>query len=101
MNEALTTPSACEYALSLKQPWATLLVFGPKTIEAFRQALAGAQTIVWNGTLGVAEMPNFAKGTNAIIEMLVERTRAGATTWHFTPSAMNCQYKTSPVGPAS
>ena len=35
---------------------------------------------MWNGTLGVAEMPAFAKGTNAIIEMLVERTREGATT---------------------
>jgi phosphoglycerate kinase len=57
-----------------------ILDIGPKTIEAFRQALAGAQTIVWNGTLGVAEMPNFAKGTDAIIDILVERTRAGATT---------------------
>ncbi len=57
-----------------------ILDIGPITIDAFREALAGAQTIVWNGTLGVAEMPAFAKGTNAIIEILVERTRAGATT---------------------
>jgi phosphoglycerate kinase len=57
-----------------------ILDIGPKTIAAFREALEGAQTIVWNGTLGVAEMPAFAKGTNAIIEILVERTRAGATT---------------------
>lgn len=57
-----------------------ILDIGPRTIEAFREALADAQTIVWNGTLGVAEMPAFAKGTNAIIEILVERTRAGATT---------------------
>jgi len=57
-----------------------ILDIGPKTIEAFREALANAQTIVWNGTLGVAEMPAFAKGTNAIIEILAERTRAGATT---------------------
>ncbi len=57
-----------------------ILDIGPKTIEAFREALADAQTIVWNGTLGVAEMPAFAKGTNAIIEILAERTRAGATT---------------------
>ncbi len=56
-----------------------ILDIGPITIDAFREALAGAQTIVWNGTLGVAEMPAFAKGTNAIIEILVERTRAGAT----------------------
>ncbi len=57
-----------------------ILDIGPKTIEAFREALADAQTIVWNGTLGVAEMPVFAKGTNAIIEILAERTRADATT---------------------
>jgi phosphoglycerate kinase len=57
-----------------------ILDIGPKTIEAFREALANAQTIVWNGTLGVAEMPAFAKGTNALIEILAERTRAGATT---------------------
>ena len=36
--------------------------------------------IIWNGTLDVAEMPSFAKGTNAVTDMLVERTRAGATT---------------------
>ena len=57
-----------------------ILDIGPQTIDAFREALAGAQTIVWNGTLGVAEMPAFAKGTNAIIEILAERTGAGATT---------------------
>jgi phosphoglycerate kinase len=57
-----------------------ILDIGPKTIDAFREALAGAQTIVWNGTLGVAEMPAFAEGTNAIIEILAERTGAGATT---------------------
>src|SRR5947199_4458796 len=57
-----------------------IMDIGPATIAVFRQALEGAETIVWNGTLGVAEMPAFAKGTNAIIEMLVERTREGATT---------------------
>ena len=57
-----------------------IMDIGPATIAVFRQALKGAETIVWNGTLGVAEMPAFAKGTNAIIETLVERTREGATT---------------------
>ncbi|MFL5653000.1 MAG: phosphoglycerate kinase [Ktedonobacteraceae bacterium] len=57
-----------------------IMDIGPATIAVFRQALEGAETIVWNGTLGVAEMPAFAKGTNAIIETLVERTREGATT---------------------
>jgi phosphoglycerate kinase len=57
-----------------------ILDIGPATLDQFRAALAGAQTIVWNGTVGVAEMPAFARGTNALIEILAERTRAGATT---------------------
>jgi phosphoglycerate kinase len=57
-----------------------ILDIGPASIERFRQALAPAKTIVWNGTLGVAEFPEFAKGTNAVIDMLIERTREGATT---------------------
>src|SRR6266550_6771627 len=57
-----------------------ILDIGPKAIEAFQKALSNARTIVWNGTLGVAEMPAFAKGTDAIIEILASRTRAGATT---------------------
>ncbi|HET9920626.1 MAG TPA: phosphoglycerate kinase [Ktedonobacteraceae bacterium] len=57
-----------------------ILDIGPETVQCFREALENAETIVWNGTLGVAEMPAFAKGTDAVIEMLVERTRAGATT---------------------
>jgi phosphoglycerate kinase len=57
-----------------------IMDIGPKTVAAFQQALADAQTIIFNGTLGVAEWPAFAKGTAAIIETLTERTKAGATT---------------------
>ena len=57
-----------------------ILDIGPETIKAFSTALEDAQTIVWNGTLGVAEMPAFAKGTDAIIDILAQRTAAGATT---------------------
>ncbi len=62
------------------QPGWRIMDIGPRTIEEFRNALANAKTIVWNGTLGVAEMHNFARGTDAIIEILAERTQAGATT---------------------
>jgi len=64
---------------AVPQGW-RILDIGPATVESFRQALANAQTIVWNGTLGVAEFPAFAKGTDAIIEILSERTKAGALT---------------------
>jgi phosphoglycerate kinase len=57
-----------------------IMDIGPQTVAAFRQALADAQTIIFNGTLGVAEWAAFAKGTDAIIEALAERTSAGATT---------------------
>jgi phosphoglycerate kinase len=57
-----------------------ILDVGPQTIVAFGEILADAQTIVWNGTLGVAEFPAFAQGTNALIGLLVERTAQAATT---------------------
>ena len=57
-----------------------ILDIGPKTVEAFRAVLNDAQTIIFNGTMGVAEFPAFAKGTNAVIEALAEATRRGATT---------------------
>ncbi len=48
------------------------LDIGPKTIELFSDAVKSAKTVVWNGPMGVFEMPNFAKGTNAIAKVLSE-----------------------------
>ena len=48
------------------------LDIGPKTIELFSEVLKDAKTVVWNGPMGVFEMPNFAKGTNAIAMMLAD-----------------------------
>ena len=48
------------------------LDIGEKTIALYKDALKDAKTVVWNGPMGVFEMPNFAKGTNAIAEMLAE-----------------------------
>jgi len=53
---------------------------GPASVAAIRQALTGAQTILWNGPLGVFENPAFAEGTLAVAAMLAERTAAGART---------------------
>jgi phosphoglycerate kinase len=66
-------------ATAVPQGW-RILDIGPTTVQSFRETLAKAQTIVWNGTLGVAEMPAFAKGTEDTIQILIERTQAGATT---------------------
>ncbi len=48
------------------------LDIGPKSIELFSDAIKDAKTVVWNGPMGVFEMPNFAKGTNTIAEKLAE-----------------------------
>ena len=45
---------------------------GPKTIDAFRQVLRDAKTVVWNGPLGVFEVEPFAKGTEVIAADLAE-----------------------------
>jgi phosphoglycerate kinase len=55
------------------------LDIGPKTIETYRQKVAGAKTIVWNGPMGVFEMPAFAKGTLEIAKAIAAATTAGAT----------------------
>ena len=46
------------------------LDIGPKSIALFSDALKDAKTVVWNGPMGVFEMPNFSKGTKAIAEVL-------------------------------
>ena len=48
-----------------------------KTIELYKQTLAGAKLIVWNGPVGVFEFPKFATGTFALAKLLAE---SGATT---------------------
>lgn len=56
------------------------LDIGPKSIELFDSVLDDAKTVVWNGPMGVFEMPNFAKGTLAIGEKLAEVTKKNDAT---------------------
>ncbi len=46
------------------------LDIGPKTIELFRNELAGAKTVFWNGPMGVFEKPEFAVGTEEVCKTL-------------------------------
>ena len=55
------------------------LDIGPKTVATFRQKIAGAKMIVWNGPMGVFEMPPFASGTMEIARAIADATTAGAT----------------------
>ncbi len=56
------------------QPDEMGLDIGPKTRELFTEALKDAKTVVWNGPMGVFEMPNFAAGTIAVAKALAEIT---------------------------
>lgn len=54
------------------------LDIGPKTISLFKETLTGAKTVVWNGPMGVTEMPAFAIGTEGIGAYLADLVTAGA-----------------------
>jgi phosphoglycerate kinase len=56
------------------------LDIGPDSIKVFQDALADCKTVIWNGPMGVFEMSNFAKGTEAIARSLADLTKNGATT---------------------
>jgi len=49
---------------------------GPKTIEDFTGAIAGAGTVIWNGPMGVFEFPAFANGTNAVAKAMADQKDA-------------------------
>lgn len=51
---------------------------GPQTLENFKKVILNSKTILWNGPIGVFEMPNFAKGTIAIGNFIDEATKNGA-----------------------
>jgi phosphoglycerate kinase len=55
------------------------LDIGPRTIALYGVEIAKAKTIVWNGPMGVFEMPAFAKGTLAIAKAVASATDGGAT----------------------
>ena len=51
---------------------------GAQTLASIEAALADVKTVLWNGPLGVFEIPSFAHGTNAIARFLAARAEAGA-----------------------
>jgi 3-phosphoglycerate kinase len=65
-NDAKTKISSVD---SIDKDWMALDI-GPETIKRFRQELANAKTIVWNGPIGVFEFDKFANGTREIAEAI-------------------------------
>jgi phosphoglycerate kinase len=55
------------------------LDIGPKSIALYAAEISKAKTIVWNGPMGVFEMPAFAKGTLEVAKAVAAATQAGAT----------------------
>jgi phosphoglycerate kinase len=51
---------------------------GPKSLEHFKKVILASKTILWNGPLGVFEMPNFAHGTIELGNYIAEVTSHGA-----------------------
>ena len=52
------------------------LDIGPASMDVFSAAIADASTVVWNGPMGVFELPVFAKGTNAIAQAVASNQDA-------------------------
>jgi phosphoglycerate kinase len=65
-------------AHKIPNSWSAVDV-GPQTRLAFQEALEPAKTILWNGPLGVFEVPTFGDGTRAMARHLAARAEAGAT----------------------
>ena len=53
---------------------------GKESLETWENVILGSKTLLWNGPVGVFEMPTFAKGTLKVAELLAKATEAGAYT---------------------
>ncbi len=73
-NDAHT--NTCEIN-NIPEGWMGLDV-GPHTEALFSKVISESKTILWNGPLGVFEMPNFAKGTKALGHAIADATKNGA-----------------------
>ncbi|RFP64071.1 phosphoglycerate kinase [Hymenobacter lapidiphilus] len=51
------------------------LDLGPDSIKSFTEVISKSKTILWNGPMGVFEMPTFAKGTTAVAQTIADATR--------------------------
>ena len=63
--------------MNIPDGWEGLDV-GPETRERFAKVIEESKTILWNGPVGVFEMPKFAEGTKAVADAIVRATEQGA-----------------------
>lgn len=74
-----TAPTKIFASDAIEDNWEAMDVW-EKTREDFAQVIKSSKTVLWNGPMGVFEMPKFAKGTVAIAEAMAEATKNGAFT---------------------
>ena len=74
-----TAPTKIFASDAIEDSWEAMDVW-EKTREDFAQVIKSSKTVLWNGPMGVFEMPKFAKGTVAIAEAMAEATKNGAFT---------------------
>ncbi len=72
--EAATSKSAVDQT---PDGWMGLDI-GEETVKTFSEIIGNSQTILWNGPMGVFEMPKFANGTSAVAKAIAEATGKGA-----------------------
>ncbi len=71
VTDSVESPSRVEVVAADAVPAELLIAdIGPKTRERYRHAVSGAQTVFWNGPMGVFESAQFAAGTMAVAEAL-------------------------------
>lgn len=71
------SPSRVFRADAIEAGWAGMDV-APECVAEWKKVILSSKTLLWNGPMGVFEMPNFAKGTEAIAEIVAEATGKGA-----------------------
>ncbi|MCG0994922.1 phosphoglycerate kinase [Acetobacter indonesiensis] len=69
-------PTAIAPVTDIPDGWMALDV-GPETVKLLNQKLAGLKTLVWNGPLGVFELPPFDNGTNTVAQEAARLTKEG------------------------
>jgi phosphoglycerate kinase len=76
-NFAADANTAVANSNAIADGWMGLDI-GPKAANKYKEVLSNSKTILWNGPMGVFEMPAFENGTKAVAEAVAESTSNGA-----------------------
>jgi len=75
-------PGARTWTLNCDEvpPEGKIFDIGPKTVATFRESIERAKTVLWNGPVGMFEIPEFSHGTDGVARAVADATDNGATT---------------------